>query len=193
VVGPFPTSTTGKRYVVIAIDYFTKWVEAVAMETQGSAETAAFLTGIIDRFGAPSIIRTDQGTHFQGEFAKVLAANLVDHHMSRAYHPQSNGLVECSVQTIARAVKRTVGGQGEVVAQGWAGRLSFVVRGYNMSTQASTRQSPFYLMHGWQPKVPLNTVEISRMTQDQVAEWEREHKKQPLPWTTCSTSAPLVT
>jgi hypothetical protein len=46
-----------------------------------------------------------------------------------------------------------------------------------MSTQASTRQSPFYLMHGWHPKVPLNTVEISRMTQDQVAEWEREHKE----------------
>jgi hypothetical protein len=32
-------------------------------------------------------------------------------------------------------------------------------------------------MHGWHPKVPLNTVEISRMTQDQVAEWEREHKE----------------
>jgi hypothetical protein len=51
--------------VVIAVDYFTKWVEAVAMKTQGSAETAAFLTGIIDRFGAPSIIRTDQGTQFK--------------------------------------------------------------------------------------------------------------------------------
>jgi hypothetical protein len=55
VVGPYPTSATGKRNVVIAVDYFTKLVEAVAMKTQGSAETAAFLTGIIDRFGAPSI------------------------------------------------------------------------------------------------------------------------------------------
>jgi hypothetical protein len=52
VVGPFPTSTTGKRYVVIAINYFTKWAKAVAMKTQGSAETAAYLTRIIDRFGA---------------------------------------------------------------------------------------------------------------------------------------------
>jgi hypothetical protein len=94
----------------------------------------------------------------------------VNHHMSRADQPQSNGLVERSVQTIAGALKRTVGGQGEVVAQGWAGRLPSVVRGYNMSTQASTWQSPFYLMHGWHPKVPLNTVEISRITQDQVAE-----------------------
>jgi len=44
VVGPFPTSVTGKRYVIIAIDYFTKWVEAKAMKTQGLAETAVFMT-----------------------------------------------------------------------------------------------------------------------------------------------------
>jgi len=88
VVGPFPTSITGKRYVIIAIDYVTKWVEAKAMKTQGSAETAVFMTKIIDRLGAPALIRTDLGTHFQGDFAKVLSANLVDHHVSRAYHPQ---------------------------------------------------------------------------------------------------------
>jgi len=132
---------SGKRCVIIAIDYFTKWVEAMAMKTQGSVETAAFLTGIIDRFGAPAIIRTDKGTHFQLEFVKVLAANLVDHHVSRAYHPQSNDLMERSGQTIAGALKRTVGGQGNIMAQGWASKLPSVVRGYNMSTQASTTQS----------------------------------------------------
>jgi len=69
VVGPFPASITGKRYVIIAIEYFTKWVEAMAMKTQGSAETAAFLTGIIDRFGAPAIIRTKALT-FKESFLK---------------------------------------------------------------------------------------------------------------------------
>lgn len=140
IVGPFPTSQ-GYRHVVVAIDYFTKWVEAKALITQSSAETASFMTDIINRIGAPSIVRTDQGSHFQGQFADVLAANLIDHHLSRAYHPQSNGLVERSVQTISRALKRTVGGQGDLVAQTWSSRLPDVVRGYNMSTQSSTRRS----------------------------------------------------
>lgn len=163
IVGPFPTSQQGYRHVVVAIDYFTKWVEAKALITQSSAETASFMTEIINRLGAPSIVRTDQGSHFQGQFADILAANLIDHHLSRAYHPQSNGLVERSVQTISGALKRTVGGQGDLMAQTWATRLPDVVRGYNMSTQSSTRMSPFFLMHGFHPKVPHNTVKIPRL------------------------------
>jgi len=165
IVGPFPTSSEGHRYAVVAIDYFTKWVEAQALVTQSSAETAAFMAAIINRHGAPSIVRTDQGSHFQGQFADVLTANLVDHHLSRAYHPQSNGLVERSVQTISRALKRTVGGQGDLVAQTWATRLPDIVRGYNMSTQSSTRRSPFFLMHGFHPKVPQNTIRPSPVTE----------------------------
>ena len=49
------------------------------------------------------------------------------------------------------------------MAQTWATRLADVVRGYNMSTQSSTRTSPFFLMHGFHPKVPHNTVKIPRL------------------------------
>jgi transposase InsO family protein len=93
----------------------------MAVRTQGSAETAVFMTETINRFGAPAIVRTDQGTHFQGEFAKLISANLVDHHVSRAYHPQSDGLVGGSLQTISGVRKSTVGGQGDLAAQSWAG------------------------------------------------------------------------
>jgi len=63
------------------------------------------------------------------------------------------------------------------VAQSWAGKLPSVVRGYNMSTQSSTRLSPFYLLHGWHPKIPLNTVEIPRLTREQISEMELEERE----------------
>ena len=63
------------------------------------------------------------------------------------------------------------------MAQSWAGKLPSVVRGYNMSTQSSTRLSPFYLLHGWHPKIPLNTVEIPRLTREQISEMELEERE----------------
>ena len=140
-------------------------MEAKALITQGSAITAAFMPEIINLLGAPSIVRTDHNSYFQGQFVDVLTAILVDHHLSRPYHPQSNGLVERSVQSIASALERTVGGQGDLIAQSCSAQLPEVVRGYNMSTQSSTRQSPFFLLHGWYPKIPLNTVEIPQIAE----------------------------
>jgi len=70
VLGPSPTSVTGRRYVIVAINYFTKWVEAKDMNTQGTAETAVVLTEIFDRLGAPAKFRTDQSTHVQGVLRK---------------------------------------------------------------------------------------------------------------------------
>ena len=164
IVGPFPATTEGFRHIIIAIDYFTKWVEAKSMVDQSSTETAAFVKQLIDRYGAMSVVQTDQGTHFKGAFQEILDMNLVDHRLSRPYHPQSNGLVERSVQTISRALKKIVTGNEKLVLT-WADHLPSVVRGYNMSTQASTKLSPFYLMHGWHPKVPMNTVELERDSQ----------------------------
>ena len=162
--GPFPTTSEGHRYVIIATDYFTKWIEAKPLVDQISKETANFVKGIIESFGAMSVVRTDQGTHFKGAFQEFLEMNLVDHRLSRPYHPQSNGLVERSVQTISKALKKSVTGDERMVLT-WSDRLPAVVRGYNMSTQASTKQSPFYLMHGWNPQVPLNTAEVRRTEQ----------------------------
>ena len=156
-MGPFPTSVSGKRFAIVAIDYFSKWVEAKALYGQSAEEAAQFLTELLDRFGSMSRLRTDQGRHFQGAFTRVLQDNFIDHQQSRAYHPQSNGLVERCIQTITGALKRMVGGKGEQVETTWDLRLPAVLRGYNMSDQASTRFSPFYLHHGWQPKPAANT------------------------------------
>ena len=163
-MGPFPTSSAGKRFVIVAIDYFSKWIEAKPLYGQSAEEAARFLTELLDRFGAMSRVRTDQGRHFQGAFAQVLQDNLVDHQQSRPYHPQTNGLVERSIETVSGALKRTVGDKGAHVENTWDMKLPAILRGYNMSDQASTRFSPFYLHHGWQPKPPVNTTMIPLIT-----------------------------
>ena len=163
-MGPFPTSSAGKRFVIVAIDYFSKWIEAKPLYGQSAEEAARFLTELLDRFGAMSRVRTDQGRHFQGAFAQVLQDNLVDHQQSRPYHPQTNGLVERSIETVSGALKRTVGDKGAHVENTWDMKLPAILRGYNMSDQASARFSPFYLHHGWQPKPPVNTTMIPLIT-----------------------------
>ena len=62
------------------------------------------------------------------------------------------------------ALKRTVGDKGAHVENTWDMKLPAILRGYNMSDQASTRFSPFYLHHGWQPKPPVNTTMIPLIT-----------------------------
>ena len=151
IVGPFPTTTEGNRYAIVCIDYFSKWIEASAMQSANADEAAEFLETALMRYGALAKVRTDQGRHFQGPFKKILDENFIDHQMSRAYHPQSNGLVERAIQTLSRGLKASCSA-GLDTEEHWDELLPSVVMGYNMSQQASTGATPFHLMHGWQPK-----------------------------------------
>ena len=162
-MGPFPTSSAGKRFVIVAIDYFSKWIEAKPLYGQSAEEAARFLTELLDRFGAMSRVRTDQGRHFQGAFAQVLQDNLVDHQQSRPYHPQTNGLVERSIETVSGALKRTVGDKGAHVENTWDMKLPAIPAWIQTClTRLPPGFSPFYLHHGWQPKPPVNTTMIPR-------------------------------
>ena len=177
IAGPFPVSDNGNKYLILAVDYLSKWFEVQALPDQTARSSALFLQGIINRFGAMAVVRTDEGRHFQGEFTQVLDNNLVDYQVSRAYHPQANGQAERSVRTVVEALRKSVGPDGELEGA-WDTKLAGIVRGYNMATQSSTRMSPFYLMHGWQPALPFHTGAPKVPEQTDEAEnvdWEDAH------------------
>ena len=88
-----------------------------------------------------------KGRHFQGSFKELLDENLIDHRMSKAYHPQSNGLAERAIQTITKAYKATCSGGPGKEAQ-WDRLLPDVVMGYNIFQQASTG-TPSFQPHAW--------------------------------------------
>jgi IS30 family transposase len=96
VMGPLPRTLTGKRYIIVAVDHFTKWVEARATEDADAQTITAFIyEDIICRHGIPQILTSDRGTEFINELVTALTKEYKIHHIkTTAYHPQGNGQVE---------------------------------------------------------------------------------------------------
>ncbi|GJT86966.1 reverse transcriptase domain-containing protein [Tanacetum coccineum] len=95
-MGPFPSSR-GNKYILVAVDYLSKWVEAKALPTNDARVVCKFLKTLFSRFGAPRAIISDRGTHFcNDQFTKVMLKYGVTHRLSTAYHPQTSGQVEVS-------------------------------------------------------------------------------------------------
>ncbi|GJZ11494.1 reverse transcriptase domain-containing protein [Tanacetum coccineum] len=93
-MGPFPSSS-GNKYILVAVDYLSKWVEAKALPTNDARVICKFLKSLFAQFGAPRAIISDRGTHFcNDQFAKVMLKYEVTHRLSIAYHPQTSGQVE---------------------------------------------------------------------------------------------------
>ncbi|GJY58663.1 reverse transcriptase domain-containing protein, partial [Tanacetum coccineum] len=93
-MGPF-LSSRGNKYILVAVDYLLKWVEAKALPTNDARVVVKFLKSLFSRFGAPRAIISDRGTHFcNDKFDKVMSKYGVTHRLSTPYHPQTSGQVE---------------------------------------------------------------------------------------------------
>ncbi|GJX20920.1 reverse transcriptase domain-containing protein [Tanacetum coccineum] len=91
---PFPSSR-GNKYILVAVDYLSKWVEAKALPTNDARVVCKFLKSLFARFSTPRAIISDRGTHFcNDQFAKVMLKYEVTHRLSTTYHPQTSGQVE---------------------------------------------------------------------------------------------------
>nr|GEU36213.1 reverse transcriptase domain-containing protein [Tanacetum cinerariifolium] len=108
-MGPFPSSQ-GNKYILVAVDYLLKWVEAKALSTNDARVVCKFLKSLFARFGSPRAIISDRGTHFcNDQFTKVMLKYGVIHRLSTAYHPQTSGQVVVSNRGLKRILKRTIG------------------------------------------------------------------------------------
>nr|GEW15028.1 reverse transcriptase domain-containing protein [Tanacetum cinerariifolium] len=104
--GPFPSSR-GNMYILVAIDYLSKWVKAKVLPTNDARVVCKFLKS---RFGTPCAIISDRGTHFCNvQFAKVMLKYGITHHLATAYHLQTSAQVEVSNRGLKRILERTVG------------------------------------------------------------------------------------
>ena len=97
-------------YILLAVDYVLKWVEAIPTRTNDAKVVAQFLCShIFSRFGTPLALITDNGTHFCNKMIdKVLQKYGMRHRTSLAYHPQPNGQVEVSNREIKSILEKTV-------------------------------------------------------------------------------------
>nr|GEY61372.1 reverse transcriptase domain-containing protein [Tanacetum cinerariifolium] len=107
-MGPFPSSR-GNKYILVAVDYLSKWVEARALPTNDARVVVKFLKSLFARFRTPRAIISYRGTQFcNDKFAKVMSKYGVTHRLATAYHPQTSGQVEVSNRGLKRILKRTV-------------------------------------------------------------------------------------
>ena len=88
-MGPFPSSF-GNLYILLAMDYVSRWVEAIACPRNDASTVVGFIQrNILSRFGAPRTIISDEGIHFANKvFAKIMSRYGIRHVMGLAYHPQ---------------------------------------------------------------------------------------------------------
>ncbi|GJX46062.1 reverse transcriptase domain-containing protein [Tanacetum coccineum] len=108
-MGPFSQSRDNK-YILVAVDYVSKWVEAQALPTNDARVVVKFLRQLFARFGAPKALISDRGTHFcNSQLEKALQRYGVTHKLSTTYHPQSNGQTKVTNRAIKRILERLVG------------------------------------------------------------------------------------
>nr|GEU78083.1 reverse transcriptase domain-containing protein [Tanacetum cinerariifolium] len=101
---------TGNMYILVAIDYLSKWVEAKALPTNDARVVVKFLKSLFARFGTLRDIISDRGTHFcNDKFAKVMSKYGVTYRLATAYHPQTSGQIEVLNRGLKRILERTVG------------------------------------------------------------------------------------
>ena len=145
-------SRRGNRYVILAVDSYTKWLECRAIPRKTDNLTAQFLLeDVLARHGCPRVVMSDNGNEFRGAFDALLSGNGIAHRFSPAMTPHVNGQAERVVRNVVNALQKMVDDQ----PQTWDEHLPFILLGQRSSRHESTGTTPFYLVHGRNPVLPV--------------------------------------
>ena len=154
IMGPLPVSNSGNKYVLVVTDLFTKWVEAFPLkETSSATLSNVMVDEIVCRFGVPTSIHSDQGANFCSEVINTMCKLLgIERSQTSAYHPQGNGQVERFNRTMEAMLSKVV----QANQKNWDKHLPKVLFAYRTAIHESTKFTPFHLMYGRSPTLPVD-------------------------------------
>uniref|UniRef100_A0A2N9GA07 Uncharacterized protein n=1 Tax=Fagus sylvatica TaxID=28930 RepID=A0A2N9GA07_FAGSY len=153
IMGPFPVGTKQAKFLVVAIDYFTKWVEAEPLATISEKNVKSFVwKAVICRFGIPRVLISDNGKQFDnGPFRELCAQLNIRNHYSSPRHPQANGQVEVTNRTLLKQIKTRLEGAKSM----WVEELPSVLWAYRTTVRTPTKETPFKLTYGTEAVIPV--------------------------------------
>ena len=151
IAGPFKRSTGGYKYILVIIDYFTNWVEAVPLRSLTAEDTAkAFFNLIISRHGCPNTIRIDRGTMFKSVFETLCNTFNIEIIRAPATHHQAQGKIERFIQF----VKNSLATVTNSAMKNWDEMINNVLFVYRISFSRVLDDSPFFLLYGRDAIIP---------------------------------------
>lgn len=154
--GPIRETTSGKKYVIVIIDMFTRHIETVATEDQKAEVFVEMLEGYLCRYGPPEILLTDNGPQFKNQHVgKLLKLFGVKHEFSTPEHSESNAVVERAIQTVEEKLNLAIVTESD--AQNWDRLLAIVTFAINTSINQTTQYTPYELMFG-RELIPRNAA-----------------------------------
>nr|GFB52369.1 reverse transcriptase domain-containing protein [Tanacetum cinerariifolium] len=161
-IGPF-TSLRGNMYILVvvdysskwvkvkalptndALDYLSKWIEAKALPTNDARVVVKFLKSLFSQFGIPRAIISDRGTHFcNDQFTRIMIKYGVTHRLTTAYHPQTSGQLEVSNRGLKRILERTV----RENHASWSNKLDDALRAFCTAYKTPIGCTPYKLVYG---------------------------------------------
>nr|GEV30374.1 reverse transcriptase domain-containing protein [Tanacetum cinerariifolium] len=150
-MGPFPSSR-GNKYILVAVDYLSKWVEVKALPANGARVVCKFLKNLFATFGTFLAIISDRGTYFcNDQFAKVMLKFGVTHCLATPYHLQTSGQVEVSNRGLKQILKRTVGENHS----SWSDKLDDALWASRTAYKTPIGCTPYKLVYGKACHLPI--------------------------------------
>ena len=155
IFGPLKRTKQGNRYILVLMDYATKWPEAYPMRAVDSESVARTLIDIFSRLGVPDELLTDNGSNFTSRLMKRFYDLTGIHHLkTSAYHPATDGMVERFNKTLKQTLRKLT----QKSSDDWDACIPYLMWAYRGTVHASTGFSPFELVYGRQMRDGLDVL-----------------------------------
>jgi len=156
-VGPLQKATGGYTHLLVAVDKFSKWIEARPITNIRSKQVVLFFTNIIHRFGIPNVIITDNGTQFTGKkFLDFCDRHHIRVNWSGVAHPRTNGQVERANGMILQGLKPRIYNRLKKFGKKCVKELSSVLLRLRTTPSRATKYTPFFMVYGSEVVLPTD-------------------------------------